>query len=550
MTPSSFSRITLTALLGLLGLLACLAGGCSDTATPLESISILACPEVQRVEPAILQAARARKLDVQLRYKPPVDIMQDLQTSTFPCDAVLTGNLPWLTLGDPAHHVREEASIMHSPVALGVRRDLAASLGWQDREVPMAEIWAAVRDGRLTMAMASATQSSSGAAAYMGMLFALAGKPEMLEPRHLQDAALQDRLRRLLHGVCRTAGGSQLLTDVFFGSPTPLAAILNEESQLLAINQALTTRGEEPLHLVYPADGLAVADFTLGFVERPDNKHKLERFIELRNHLLEPDAQQAFAALGFRTALQGMNPKLADASLFRPEWGVDLARPLTLIRWPAPESLREALDLYQTSLRRPSATVYLLDARPQSLRQRQEALAALLEPSRVARAMLQPTPQDVVMVLPFGQAPDDARQPESPWVVHGNAPEALEALQRRIDALPADASPAQVQGQAPALDLDQALAQARDWLQTSSGQGLASIILLADADLVPGDISPAISPAISPGTSLPPVSVVLTGTREASADAFEPLATATGGRVFDGRILGPAAALRLAKGGN
>ncbi|AGW12465.1 substrate-binding domain-containing protein [Megalodesulfovibrio gigas] len=528
-------------------LLAGLTGGCSNQAAPLESLTILACPEVKRIEPVIMQAAQAQHLDIQVWYKTPVDILLDLQSPGFPCDAVLTGNTPWLALGDTARRVREGASIMHSPVALGLRRSLAESLGWTGREVHMAELLGAIRAGTFTIAMASATQSSSGAAAYMGMLFALAGRPEMLTPQHLQDPALQDQVRQLLAGVSRTAGGSQLLSDLFLGSPSPPQAIINDELQLLAINQALTAQGGEPLHIVYFADGLAVADFTLGFVEKPDNKHKLERFIELRNRLLEPDSQQALAAAGGRTSLLGMNPKLADATLFRSEWGVDLARSLAFIRWPAPDTLRDALTLYQTTLRKPSCTVYLLDARASSLQQRKDALAAMLDPIRAERVMLQPSAGDITIILPFGHPTET-----TPWIVHGNDPQSLLALQQRLDSLNAMETPDQT-GDTASADLAPPLRNALELLRDADGARLPAVILLTGGNIRLEEPLPEIQRRAWDNSPLPPVYVVITGTGDAEPNQFTALGTLTtqtGGRLLDGRLLGPTAALRLATAGN
>ncbi|GAB7081417.1 hypothetical protein [Megalodesulfovibrio paquesii] len=542
--------------------------GCSRSAEPVEILTILACPEVKEVEPAILQAAQARRLEVRLLYKSPADIMLDLQAPPFPCDAVLTANLPWIALGttppDARQQVREAASIMHSPVILGLRRRVAKSLEWRDRAVSTAEILRAVRSGALRYVMASPTQSTSGAAAGMGLLVALAGAteapgspaaPGALSRAQLDDPVLQAQARDFLAGVVRTAAGSMLLRDLFLSMQPRLEAMLNDEAMLLAANQHLVSHGEEPLDLIYPSDGLALADFTLAFVERADNKHKLERFIELRNTLLEPDAQQAFTAAGYRTSLLGMNTRQADRSLFNPAWGVDLSRPLAPIRWPEPATLLDALTRIRMDLRKPSATVYVLDTRPPGLQQRKDALAALLDPHREDRtgsALLQPGTRDLTIVLPFGASTNGTSTPALPGPAvlsaQGNDPATLAALRAEIEALPA--TPSGPSALAPVLTaaLDQLLAQG-DVLTAWPGM-LPSVILLTGGNVVLPAPAALHAHWRTRGEAVPLPPCYVVATDAAAAEALPALAQLAAGRLFEGHILGVEAALRLAKGGN
>ena len=84
-------------------------------------------------------------------------------------------------LDRPVRHgrkVKNLTSIAQMPVILGVRKSKAEELGWIGKDVLMGDILAAVEQRQLNFLMTSATQSNSGASAYLAMLSsALGGKP-------------------------------------------------------------------------------------------------------------------------------------------------------------------------------------------------------------------------------------------------------------------------------------------------------------------------------------------------------------------------------------
>ena len=65
----------------------------------------------------------------------------------------------------------------------------------------------------------------------------------------------------------------------------------------------------------------------------------------------------------------------------------------------------KALGLYQTALRKPSATVYVLDFSGSMAGRREAdlkaAMASILDPEQSAQALLQPSPQDIHHVVVF-----------------------------------------------------------------------------------------------------------------------------------------------------
>ncbi len=131
-------------------------------------------------------------------YKGSVDIYRTLQQGqTIPYDAVWAANHLWIELGDTQKMVRHEQSIYRSPVVLGVRQSLAQQLGWDKQSVKIKDILAATDTQKLHLAMTSATQSNSGASAYLGFLYNYlsikTGDDDFVRPRTGQSSFITSR---------------------------------------------------------------------------------------------------------------------------------------------------------------------------------------------------------------------------------------------------------------------------------------------------------------------------------------------------------------------
>src|SRR4029077_20324122 len=96
--------------------------------------------------------------------------------------------------------------------------------------------------------MTSATQSNSGASAYLGFLYAFAGKPDVLTRPQLQSAKVRDKARQLLESVDRSAGSSGWLKDLFLKQYDRYDAMVNYEALVIEANQELASRSQEPLY--------------------------------------------------------------------------------------------------------------------------------------------------------------------------------------------------------------------------------------------------------------------------------------------------------------
>lgn len=204
--------------------------------------------------------------------------------------------------------------------------------------------------------MTSATQSNSGAGAYIGFLNAFLGKKSVLTNDDLDDPQLKEQIKSLLSGVERSSGSSGWLEDMFLAGDYD--AMVNYECLIIDADRRLEQAGREPLYAVYPYDGLSLADSPLGYLDHGDEK-KEEAFLKVQEYLLSDKAQTAVEATGRRISLNGVSQQ--NKAVFNRAWGIDTDRILSPITMPAADVLMNASNLWQSSFRKPSLSVYCLD---------------------------------------------------------------------------------------------------------------------------------------------------------------------------------------------
>ena len=320
------------------------------------TIRILSGSENEELETVIDECSQATGVEIEMDYKGSVDIMRELESGAEEYDAVWPASSIWLSMGDVDHLVKHSQSISMTPVVFGIRESLAEELGFKDKDVSVKDILAAIQDGKMSFCMTSATQSNSGASAYIGFLYALLGKQEGMTVGDLQGERLRDDITGLLGGVERSSGSSDWLKDLFLKEDYD--AMVNYECLIIDANRQLESEGKEPLYIVYPYDGLSIADSPLGYVDHGDSQ-KEEAFQAVQQYLLSGEAQSQIEATGRRISANGVSDENRD--VFKEEWGIDTERILSPIQMPDSDVLMEALNLYQTSFKKPSLNIYCLD---------------------------------------------------------------------------------------------------------------------------------------------------------------------------------------------
>ena len=465
-------------------------------------------------EPILEEYADEEDIRIEMSYKGSLDIMRLLEEEDISYDAVWPASSLWLTVGDTDHRVKYAESISITPVVFGIRKSLAEELGFVGREVSVRDILSAIEAGKLKFCMTSATQSNSGASAYIGFLYALLGNPEMITMEDLQSEELKTQVRELLYGVDRSSGSSDWLKDMFLEGD--FDAMVNYECLMIQTNEVLEDRGEEPLYVVYPYDGLSLADSPLGYVDQGEEE-KEELFLGLQEYLLSEETQDAIQRTGRRTGYTGISER--NREIFREEWGLQPDRVLSPIRMPETEVLFECLNLYQTELRKPSLSVYCLDysgsMSGRGNRQLVEAMEQLLIQENAAKNFLQASQDEVNILIPFNSEPIDV------FMAAGNGSE-LEGLYERVEE----------QTPGGGTNMYSAIVEGLDLLYSFDlSDYTPAIILLTDGQSGGSidDIEPYYSDL---GVSIPIFSIMF---GDADESQLEELAEYSNARVFDGR---------------
>jgi Ca-activated chloride channel family protein len=374
--------------------------------------SIISGSENTVIEPIVQEFCKEKGATCTMTYAGSLDIGLALQsTDGVKQDAVWPAASVWVDMFDTGRKVKSLTSIAQTPVILGVRKSKAEQLGWVGKPVYMKDILAAVNNGSLKFLMTSATQSNSGAAAYLAMLSsALAGKP-LIEPGDLDKPDVRNTVKQLLAGVERSSGSSGWLADLYVDQAKNgkvYDAMWNYEAVLKETNDRLATDKGEPLYFIYPADGVALADSPLGFVDHGRGAEVETFFNDLLKYLQTPDVQKRIADTGRRIPLGAVAAKPV------PEWNFDPTKLVTAIRIPEPAVIREALTLYQVALRKPSLTAICLDFSGSmggnGEQQLQKAMQFLFTPAEADKVLVQWTPADQIIVIPFDSRVRDVIQ--------------------------------------------------------------------------------------------------------------------------------------------
>ena len=478
------------------------------------TIRILSGSENEELETVIDECSQATGVEIEMDYKGSVDIMRELESGAEEYDAVWPASSIWLSMGDVDHLVKHSQSISMTPVVFGIRESLAEELGFKEKDVSVKDILAAIQDGKMSFCMTSATQSNSGASAYIGFLYALLGKQEGMTVGDLQGERLRDDITGLLGGVERSSGSSDWLKDLFLKEDYD--AMVNYECLIIDANRQLESEGKEPLYIVYPYDGLSIADSPLGYVDHGDSQ-KEEAFQAVQQYLLSEEAQSRIEATGRRISANGVSDENRD--VFKEEWGIDTERILSPIQMPDSDVLMEALNLYQTSFKKPSLNIYCLDfsgsMEGTGETQLKDAMSQILLQENASRNFLQANAGEVNEVIFFDNTILDIERAAD------DSDEALAQLYQKVADF-------QIAG---GTDIYNAAAQALAEASSYDLEKYTPAIILMTDGVSEYNYRTFQEAWDTLGIDVPVFSITFGA---ADPTQLEELAEATGGRVFDG----------------
>lgn len=518
----------------LLALSVCMVlGGCSGRLFPAVSrrttLRILSGSENQELEPLLEACAKDTGVRIEMEYRGSVDIMRALQEGAEGYDAVWPASSIWISMGDENHLVKHQQSVYMTPVVFGIRESLAEELEFTAGDVSVGDISKVIQDGRMSFCMTSATQSNSGASAYIGFLYALLGKQEGMTLEDLQEEQLKGEIKELLGGVERSSGSSDWLKELFLSGDYD--AMVNYECLVIDANKTLVEEGREPLYVVYPYDGLSIADSPFGYVDHGEEE-KEKAFQKVQDYLLDEKAQAEIEATGRRIRPDGVSEE--NRAAFEETPGIEVDRILSPIQMPDRETLTEALNLYQTSFKKPSLNIYCLDysgsMHGEGQEQLTKAMAQILIQENARKNLLQANEGEVNVAVIFDdrvlgilKASDDSD-------------EALSSLYEEIEGYDTGGGTDIYQAAAKALEI------AGEYDLT---QYTPAVILMTDGKSG-GDIGGFQRVYEEADEDIPVFSIMF---GDAESSQLEALADLTGGRVFDGTE-DLAAAFRSVKGYN
>ena len=374
----------------------------SDDIMRKESFHIIASTENKDLESVLVNFAKNNGFNLDIDYAGTLDIMEKLNLGD-DYDAVWASNSIWLYMLNDNVSIKKTKSTSINPVVFGVNKSKAEALGWVNTDVYMSDILNAIKENKLKFNMPSVTQTNTGATAYLGFLQTLAGNPEVLTLDKLNDSEVQNKLKLFFSGVERSSGSDEFLETMFLNGQ--YEAVLTYETSLININRKLEEQGKEPLYLIYTKDGVSISDEPFAYIDHKD-ANKLETFNLIQKYLLSNDGQSELLKQGRRVWYGGVNESV-DKNIFNPEWGIDTTKYIVPIKYPSTTVIKEALNQYQTALRKPIHIVFCLDysgsMKGGGIKTLINAMEYILTKDKASNNLLQFAEKDKITVIPFNR---------------------------------------------------------------------------------------------------------------------------------------------------
>ena len=361
---------------------------------------LISSSENKVFEQDILNFAKKNNIKIQIEYDDTLKITRRLNRGE-QFDAVWLSNSIWMYAVDSnVVKISDTKSTSINPIVFGVRKSKAEELGFVDKELYTEDLVKVIQEGNLKFSMPNPITTNSGASAYLGILTSLAGNPEVLTSDMLADESLKDKLKDFFSGLERSSGDEDYLEEMFVNGD--YEAVFSYESSIIHINQKLEENGKEILYALYPVDGVSISDSPIGYIDQKDEKKK-EQYQLLVNYLVSEEGQKILSKAGRRTWYGGVSDQV-DQTVFNPNWGIDTTRYISPLKYPATAVIKEALVLYQNSLRKPVHVVFCLDYSGsmwgEGISELVDAMDFILT-DRAADELLQFTGEDIVDVIPF-----------------------------------------------------------------------------------------------------------------------------------------------------
>jgi Ca-activated chloride channel family protein len=499
-------------------------------------LRVLAGSELADLRPVLAEAAAATGVDVRLQATGTLDGVENVVSGNAAksYDAIWFASNRYLQLHPGAGDKTGTATkVATSPVVLGLRRSVAARLGWDAHRPTWSEIAVAAGEHKFTYGMTNPASSNSGFSALVGVASALAGTGAALSAEQI--APLTPRLRAFFAGQNLTAGSSGWLADAFARNAAErndhaVDGLVNYESVILSLNAG--GKLPEPLAVVYPADGVVTADYPLTLLAGVSEQTRTN-YAAVVDYLRRPSVQQKIMAQTWR------RPAVAGVKLAGQFGPPDGALP----ELPFPGRLEAAdalIGAFGDNLRKPARTIYVLDLSGSMKGDRIQGLKTALAgltgvDTSLSGQFSRFNGREQVVMVPFSTKPGQVRRFDVP---EDDFRPTLEQIKGYVDGLAANGDTAIYDALFVAYDRAAALAK-------EEPDRVTSIVLLTDGELTAGAKLGDFQARL-PQLAKVPVFPILFG--EGNVAEMQQIADLTGGRTFDARAGSLPAAFKEIRG--
>ncbi|WP_330298274.1 substrate-binding and vWA domain-containing protein [Streptomyces sp. NBC_00503] len=487
------------------------SGGPKQSVYQEGKLRVLASSELSDMDEVLKEAKKATGVSVELTMSGTLDAVEQIATGKADgkYDAVWLSSNDYLRLRpEAAGKLSSETPVMSSPVAIGVKPQALARLGWKPEEVTWSAVHEAVAAGKLTYGMTDPVRSNSGFSALISVASGLSGAQAALTDADVAKA--QPKLKEFFTGQKLTSGSSGWLATAY-EKRGDVDALVNYESVLLSMNRDAKT----DLTVIRPLDGVVTAHYPLTLLtSAPAGARESGR--ALTEYLSGAAAQKSITEKTFR------RPVAAGVA---PAAGLNADKRREL-PFPGTRSVADGLlASYENELRRPSRTVYVLDTSgsmgdDNRIGRLKDALTDLTGTGTSGTGQRFRDREEVTL-LPFG---DKVKKVLTHVVEPGNPGPALDAIRGDVKALEPDGGTA-IYG---------SLEAAYQQLGQGNAEAFTSIVLMTDGENTEGvgakhfDTFYAGLPEAQKHT---PVFAVLFG--DSDRKELGHITELTGGRLFD-----------------
>lgn len=371
-----------------------------ETTVAKKQITILAASENKDLEYILQDFAKKNNIKINVTYKEDLDIPKEIAKKDAPYDMVWSANSLSLDMNESNPMLKYRKSIAIDPIVIGIKKSKAEQLGFINKKVLMKDILETVKDKKIKLIMTSPTEYISGTSAYLSFVKAFSGVEEAVAIEDLEKPELKQQLKDLFREVGRAPEGAENLGTIY--SRDKYDGMINYEHFLINKNKELIANKEDPLYLIYPNEGVFLADLPFAYFDKKDRKTE-EIFKQLQSYLLSEEIQLKLQESGRRTGYGGVMAN-SNKKVFNPEWGIDITKQLLVQKYPSKQVIDRSLKLCETDLKKPTYIVFCIDCCSRfhwEIYRTVEAIEYILSVDKISEHHIQFSAEDKISILAY-----------------------------------------------------------------------------------------------------------------------------------------------------